>query len=46
MESASQATSHVFVIQPSRRWASLQLRDLWKYREMLYFLAWRDLKFR
>jgi len=34
------------VIQPTRRWASLQLRAVWEYRELLYFLVWRDLKVR
>jgi len=33
-------------IQPSRGWVHLQLRDLWEYRELLYFLAWRDVKVR
>jgi lipopolysaccharide transport system permease protein len=36
----------IFVIQPTRGWASLQLRALWEYRELLYFLVWRDLKVR
>ena len=31
------------VIQPSRGWASLQLRAMWEYRELLYFLVWRDI---
>ncbi|MBN1146707.1 MAG: ABC transporter permease [Anaerolineales bacterium] len=34
------------VIQPLRGWISLQLGDLWHYRELLYFLAWRDIKVR
>ena len=34
------------IIQPSRGWTSLQLRALWEYRELLYFLVWRDLKVR
>lgn len=34
------------VIEPSRGWISLRLRDLWQYRELLYFLVWRDLKVR
>lgn len=34
------------VIQPSRGLASLQLRRLWAYRELLYFLVWRDIKVR
>jgi lipopolysaccharide transport system permease protein len=33
-------------IEPSRGWVSLQLKDLWKYRELLYFLTWRDIKVR
>ena len=32
----------VTIIQPSRGWVSLQLRELWAYRELLYFLTWRD----
>ncbi len=32
------------VIQPSRGWSSLQLHDLWEYRELLYFFLWRDVK--
>lgn len=34
------------VIEPSRGWAALGLRDLWAYRELLFFLVWRDLKVR
>jgi lipopolysaccharide transport system permease protein len=34
------------VIEPSRGWSALQLRALWEYRELLYFLVWRDLKVR
>src|SRR3990172_3912430 len=34
------------VIEPSRGWVSLKLRDLWEYRELLYFLTWRDIKVR
>jgi len=33
-------------IQPSHGWVSLQLRDLWLYRELLYFFIWRDIKVR
>src|SRR3989442_2857656 len=36
----------VLRIEPSRGWVSLQLRELWKYRELLYFLIWRDVKVR
>src|SRR5919201_2451663 len=33
-------------IQPPTGWVSLQLRELWEYRELLYFLTWRDVKVR
>jgi lipopolysaccharide transport system permease protein len=36
----------VLRIEPSKGWISLQLRDLWEYRELLYFLTWRDIKVR
>jgi lipopolysaccharide transport system permease protein len=34
------------IIQPSRGWVPINLRDLWEYRELLYFLVWRDIKVR
>lgn len=34
------------LIKPTRGWAALNLRDLWHYRELLYFLTWRDVKVR
>jgi lipopolysaccharide transport system permease protein len=34
------------VIEPGRRWLDLRLGEIWKYRELLYFLVWRDLKVR
>jgi lipopolysaccharide transport system permease protein len=33
-------------IQASRGWVALKLRELWEYRELLYFLTWRDIKVR
>jgi len=33
-------------IEPSSGWISLQFRELWNYRELLYFLTWRDVKVR
>ena len=33
-------------IEPSKGWVSLRLWDLWEYRELLYFLVWRDIKVR
>ena len=34
------------VIEPSRGWVALNLVDLWRYRGLLYFLVWRDVKVR
>src|SRR5437867_3460424 len=33
-------------IEASRGWVSLKLNELWEYRELLYFLTWRDIKVR
>jgi lipopolysaccharide transport system permease protein len=34
------------VIEPTQGWLTLELDDLWRYRELLYFLTWRDIKVR
>jgi lipopolysaccharide transport system permease protein len=39
-------TSPVLIIKPSHGWVSLQLRELWRARELLYFLTERDIKVR
>ncbi|MBC7232565.1 MAG: ABC transporter permease [Chloroflexi bacterium] len=36
----------VLIIRPSHGWIALNLRELWQYRELLYFLTWRDIKVR
>jgi lipopolysaccharide transport system permease protein len=36
----------MLVIRPSRGWSALNLRDVWTYRELLYFMVWRDIKVR
>jgi len=33
-------------LEPIVGWRSLQLRELWEYRELLFFLTWRDIKVR
>jgi lipopolysaccharide transport system permease protein len=33
-------------IEPSRRWQALDMRDLWRHWELLYFFTWRDIKVR
>jgi len=39
------ALPHV-AIRPARGWTRLELRELWQYRELLFFLIWRDIKVR
>ena len=36
----------VVIIEPDRSWFSLGLKDLFTFRELLYFLTWRDVKVR
>src|SRR5437773_647556 len=36
----------VVTIETRKSWVPLNLRDLWAYRELLYFLMWRDVKVR
>lgn len=36
----------ITVIEPSRGWVALKLSELWDYRELLYFLTWREVKVR
>jgi lipopolysaccharide transport system permease protein len=36
----------VTVITPSHGWVALRLGKVWEYRELLYFLTWRDIKVR
>lgn len=48
---AATAPSHLApppatIIRPSRGWMSLRLDELWAYRELLFFFAWRDVKVR
>jgi lipopolysaccharide transport system permease protein len=39
-------TDYELVIKPSKRLTALHLRELWEYRELFYFLIWRDVKIR
>src|SRR5688572_21779023 len=36
----------VTVIERKPGWHFLDLKELWRYRELLYFLVWRDIKVR
>lgn len=43
---SSTATAPVTLIRARYRWFEVNLAELWEYRELLYFLVWRDLKIR
>ncbi|MCI0416468.1 ABC transporter permease [bacterium] len=45
-ESVVEVKRPKLILEPSKGWASLQLKGLWEYRELLYFLIWRDVKVR
>ncbi|MDT4898859.1 MAG: lipopolysaccharide transport system permease protein [Acidobacteriota bacterium] len=34
------------VVEAHKSWVRINLKDLWAYRELLYFLMWRDVKVR
>lgn len=36
--------SDVLIIEPKKGWIPVNFREIWKFRELLYFLAWRDVK--
>ncbi len=43
---AHSAASVTVRIEPPRGWLELRLREVWAYRELLYFFVWRDVKVR
>jgi lipopolysaccharide transport system permease protein len=40
------AAQEPIIIKPSEGWVNLRLNEVWEYRELLYFLSWRDIKVR
>src|SRR5215470_8156674 len=46
MSEVSLPAEPLVVIQPSKRWSILSFKDIWAYRELLFFLTWRDVKVR
>jgi lipopolysaccharide transport system permease protein len=39
-------TENILIIQPTGGWKHINLAEIWRYRELLYFFAWRDIKVR
>ena len=46
LEEIHNKTLPLTIYEPTHGWLSLRLGDLWHYRELLYFLTWRDVKIR
>ena len=44
--SQSEIELPTFFIRPQTGWTAAGLKELWEYRELLYFLTWRDIKVR
>jgi lipopolysaccharide transport system permease protein len=44
--SDSIAATRISRIEASKGWRFLDLEEIWHYRELLYFLAWRDIQIR
>lgn len=43
---AAPAVRPVVRIEPPSGWWAIPFREIWEYRELLYFLVWRDIKVR
>ncbi len=46
MSPETEKSAEITYIKPAGAWLSLDLKDFWTYRELLYFLTWRDVKVR
>lgn len=44
--SEASKTLPVVIIKPDRRWINFELGELWKYRELVYFLTLREIQIR
>ncbi len=36
----------LYIIEPKKGWIPIDLKEIFRFRELLYFLAWRDIKLR
>jgi len=41
-----EGTAEITRIKPGKSWLNFDLKDFWHYRELIYFLVWRDIKVR
>ncbi len=40
------SSENLIIIKPQKGWINIGLRELWDYRELIYFFVWRDIKVR
>ena len=40
----SPASASVTILEPRSGWKLIDFRELWAYRDLFYFLVWRDIK--
>ena len=45
-EAKAVANAQVVTLKPAKGWLGIDLKELWHYRELIYFLTWRDIKVR
>ena len=46
MESIELSNEEIIYLKPSHGWSALNLIEIWHYRELLFFLTWREIKVR
>jgi len=39
-------TPDIVILKPTKGWLSIDFKELWRYRELIFFLTWRDIKVR
>ncbi|MDH3973164.1 MAG: ABC transporter permease [Deltaproteobacteria bacterium] len=44
MSSKLNMFNNITTIEPKKGWIPVNFREIWQFRELLYFLAWRDVK--
>ena len=43
---AEKSNKFELIIKPRKKWFDLNLKELWRYRELAFIFAWRDIKVR
>lgn len=40
------SSESLIIVKPAKAWLNIGLKELWDYRELIYFFVWRDIKVR